>query len=205
MNDKRVSILSINIQSLPAKYSELKDLIEMFENKNCAPDVILLQEIWQIDNVNNFDLPNYYPLIYKCRTNARGGVVGIYVRVCIYARAISNKKIFIVIFCDLRKAFDTCDINILLKKMSKLGIRGAELRWFQSYLTNRKQFEAIDDAFSDLLSIIIGVPQGSILGPLLFLLYINDLPACSALLSLLFADDTALAAEDDNLENLSRM
>jgi hypothetical protein len=118
------------------------------------------------------------------------------------ACAISNKKFFLIIFCDLRKAFDTCDINILLKKMSKLGIRGAELRWFQSYLTNRKQFVAIDDAFSDLLSIIIGVPQGSILGPLLFLLYINDLPACSALLSLLFADDTALAAEDDNLENL---
>jgi hypothetical protein len=118
------------------------------------------------------------------------------------ANAINNKKFFLVIFCDLRKAFDTCDINILLKKLTKLGIQGAELAWFKNYLCNRKQYVAIDDAVSDLLSIIIGVPQGSILGPLLFLLYINDLPSCSTLLSLLFADDTALAAEDDNIVDL---
>jgi hypothetical protein len=118
------------------------------------------------------------------------------------AHAINSKKFFLVIFCDLRKAFDTCDINILLKKLSKLGIQGHELAWFKSYLSNRKQFVAIDDAVSDLLSIIIGVPKGSILGPLLFLLYINDLPSCSTLLSLLFVDDTALAAEDDDIVNL---
>jgi hypothetical protein len=119
------------------------------------------------------------------------------------ARALNNKKMFLVLFCDLRKAFDTCDINILLKKLSKLGILGCELSWFKSYLTNRKQFVIINDAVSDLLDILIGVPQGSILGPLLFLLYINDLPSQSSLLSLLFADDTALAAEEDDIESLA--
>jgi hypothetical protein len=83
-----------------------------------------------------------------------------------------------------------------------LGILGRELAWFKSYLTNRKQFVAINDVESELLSILVGVPQGLILSPILFLLYINDLPNYSSLLSLLFADDTALAAENDDINSL---
>jgi endonuclease/exonuclease/phosphatase (EEP) superfamily protein YafD len=79
-NDKRVSILSLNIQSLSAKFKEFKELIELLESKNCSPDIILLQEIWQISNDKLFCLPNYHPLIYKCRSNAKGGGVGIYIR-----------------------------------------------------------------------------------------------------------------------------
>jgi endonuclease/exonuclease/phosphatase (EEP) superfamily protein YafD len=79
-NDKRVSILSLNIQSLPAKFNDLKELIDMFDSKQCLPDIILLQEIWQFSKEKLFELPNYYPLIYKCRATARGGGVGIYVR-----------------------------------------------------------------------------------------------------------------------------
>ncbi len=106
------------------------------------------------------------------------------------------------IFCDLKKAFDTCNHDILLKKLYKLGIRNTELEWFRSYLTDRKQFVTIDSYDSILMTILTGVPQGSILGPLLFLLYINDLPLCSRLFSLLFADDTALTASNQNIDEL---
>jgi hypothetical protein len=116
--------------------------------------------------------------------------------------ALNDKKHSIIIFCDLKKAFDTCNHDILLKKLYKLGIRNTELEWFRSYLTDRKQFVTLDSYDSILMTIITGVPQGSILGPLLFLLYINDLPLCSRLFSLLFADDTALTASNHNLDEL---
>jgi Reverse transcriptase (RNA-dependent DNA polymerase)/Endonuclease/Exonuclease/phosphatase family len=106
-----------------------------------------------------------------------------------------NKKIHsVAIFCDLKKAFDTVDHKILLKKLSKIGIRGSALKWFEDYLYNRYQYVCIESANSKLLPISVGVPQGSILGPLLFLLYINDLPKISKLICYLFADDTTLLA-----------
>ena len=116
--------------------------------------------------------------------------------------ASNNKKVSLAIFCDLRKAFDTVDKEILLKKLQKCGIRNLELSWFRSYLDDRKQFVKVGDAESCILNITKGVPQGSVLGPILFLLYINDLPECSLLTTLLFADDTTLFASADSLEEL---
>jgi hypothetical protein len=116
--------------------------------------------------------------------------------------ALNSKKHSIVIFCDLKKAFDTCNHSILLSKLYSIGVRGADLKWFESYLSNRQQFVTINDTDSLLLDILNGVPQGSILGPLLFLIYINDLPNCSLLFSFLFADDTALTASADSLHDL---
>jgi len=116
--------------------------------------------------------------------------------------ALNDKKHSIVIFCDLKKAFDTCNIDILLEKLKRIGICGTELEWFKSYLSNRKQFVFINGAESELLDILIGVPQGSILGPILFLLYINDLPGASNLMSFLFADDTALLDSDSDVNTL---
>jgi hypothetical protein len=114
-----------------------------------------------------------------------------------------NKKNYTVgIFLDLKKAFDTVPHRILLKKLEKLGIRGVALKWFTNYLNGRSQKVEIEGQLSDVELITISILQGSILGPILFLCYINDLPNCTEMLSLLFADDTACLTSGANLKNV---
>ena len=109
------------------------------------------------------------------------------------------------IFIDLRKAFDTVNHTILLNKSEQYGIRGVPLEWFRSYLTDGKQYVFYNGKSSDLKPISCGVPQGSVLGPLLFLIYINDLHNISTDLKFfLFADDTNIYFESNDLIKLEK-
>ena len=108
-----------------------------------------------------------------------------------------------LIFIDLKKAFDTVDHAILLKKLKKYGINGLEQEWFTSYLDNRRQFCRINGTSSQLTEITCGVPQGSCLGPLLFLIYINDFPFSLQKSNLsMYADDTAISLSSKNIDEL---
>ena len=106
------------------------------------------------------------------------------------------------IFLDLAKAFDSVSHDILLHKLHKYGIRDNAFDFFQSYLSCRYQFTKVNGTFSSLISVKFGVPQGSILGPLLFLIFINDLPNATSFFIKLFADDTFLCAQNSDLNAL---
>ena len=114
--------------------------------------------------------------------------------------AVENNQQSIGIFLDLSKAFDTIDHNILLQKLTYYGFRGKALDWFSSYLSNRKQYVIYNNEKSTMEKLTCGVPQGSILGPLLFILYVNDIVNTSSVLEFkLFADDTTILYSHEDL------
>lgn len=106
-----------------------------------------------------------------------------------------------VLFIDFRKAFDSVNHTILLQKLKAFGISGNLLSWMKRYLSNRNQFVQVNDVKSDTSFIKFGVPQGSILGPKLFSLYVNDFPESITSGELyIFADDTTIFTVCDNID-----
>ena len=116
---------------------------------------------------------------------------------------MGNGKFSRGVSIDLKKGFDTLNHEILLAKLENYGIRGVINSWFRSYLTDRNQITEVNNVVSEAETPLCGVPLGSILGPLLFLLYINDIYKSSSLFAFyLFADDTRRILANNNLKEL---
>ena len=120
-------------------------------------------------------------------------------------KSLENGDYVVGFFFDFSKAFDTVDHEILLAKLQYYGIRGIASKWFTSYLGNRKQFVTYNGVKSKTPLIRCGVSQGSIKGPLLFLIYINDLAnVCKYAMPILFADDSNLILNGNSLKDIEQ-
>jgi hypothetical protein len=118
--------------------------------------------------------------------------------------SLSNNQISVLLLLDYSKAFDLVDHSILIRKLEHYGIRGQALAWMKSYLENRTQYVTIDGKNSSSMPLRYGVPQGSILGPLLFIIYINDLPGISHIARfILYADDANIILTGTNVVEIN--
>ena len=151
---------------------------------------------------------NKYKLLYELQFGFRRGHSTTLALIDITDKireALDKGSYVLGIYLDLQKAFDTVDHDILCKKLEHYGVRGIANLWFRSYLKDRKQFVSLSGQNSDHKSVSIGVPQGSILGPLLFLLYVNDISNAISdpcIKTFLFADDTNVFVEGTKFEDI---
>ena len=122
----------------------------------------------------------------------------------ILLESLSKRQVSLLLLIDFSKAFDMVEHPILIDKLEHYGIRGPALKWLKSYLSNRKQFVSLNGCNSSTLTMEYGVPQGSILGPLLFIIYINDIPDLADFATfILYADDANIILTANTIEEIS--
>ena len=143
-----------------------------------------------------YDILSHHQFGFKQNCFTSNAVRQLYDELC---DNMDNNKHTCAIFLDLKKAFDTVNHGIFMKKLEKYGVRGLPVKLFQSYLSDRTQYTMINKVKSNVHPVTCGVPQGSTFGPLFFLIYINDMPTVSNFNVKLFADDTVLTLIDTNV------
>ena len=162
-----------------------------------------LQERIVFKHIHNYLTEN--DLIYKYQSgflpnhSTTFQLIDIYHNIC---QAIDNNQYACMVFCDVSKAFDRVWHKGLIFKLKQLGIDGDLLEWISNYLDNRQQRVVLKSSMSSFKSTNAGVPQGSVLGPMLFLVYVNDISKSLLSLTRLFADDSSLFYSASNIQDI---
>ena len=197
---------------------KVSKVIPIFKNKESMLDCENYRPISLLSNVNKiieklmynrlYDFLERFDCIYRKQFGFRQKHSTAHALISMteeIRHSLDNNLNVCGIFLDFQKAFDTVDHSILLDKLEFYGIRGIPLNWFKSYLFNRQQFVSINGTDSKIMNLPHGVPQGSILGPLLFLIYINDLHnSCLNCSVTHFADDTNLIIKNKSESTLAK-
>ena len=189
---------------VPIYKSDDRRLINNYRPVSVLPCYSKIHEKLMYNRIYNFihkhSLLNEYQFGFRQKRSTNQALIVLLDKT---TAALDKGDIVLGVFLDFSKAFDTVGHQMLLNKMYKYGIRGIAFKWMESYLSNRRQFVLFKDVQSEYATATRGVPQGSIMGPLLFLLYVNNIANVSmSLLPILFADDTNVFLTGNNIDQM---